>query len=337
MRTTARRLAAIPAVLTACCAIHAAPANATPAESAASAASAALHQIDTVGSAASQMTVDPTRNVVYAAKVNGRVQFIDGRTHAITGTSGPIGELGPDAVAADPPHNWVFATGVSSGSIYRVVGGTRAVASSAPEAATYQGITVNPRTDAVYVGNTDTVEAFDGRTLEHTGVMTLPGGGFNFVDDLAVNPSNDMLYVTDREAVHIFDARTHLLVRSVTVTDGADRIAVNPVDGRVYVTGFHGIAVLSAGGDLVTSVKVRATPFDVAVNVAKNRVYVTSANDGAAHGYLTEIDGSSDALVGSVLVQGPAGYVAVDSRNDTTNDQALPTFRIAPRILVFQG
>ncbi len=344
MSSSARRSAIVIATVAAASAIAASPALAQPAgpstgsgDAAAAAAQAGPRQVASISSDARQLAVDPTRNTLYGAEANGRVQFIDGRTRTLTGGSGPVGDLGPDAVAVDPAHNWVFATGVSSGSLYRIVGGTDIVDSSAPEAATYQGMAVNTRTDAVYVGNDNMVEAVNGRTLLHRGSTALPGGEFDYVDDLAVNPASDRLYVTDRTAVHVLDGRTLRLLHSVTLPDGADQVAVNAATGRVYVTGFSGVSVLSATGTLLASVHVQATPFDVAVNVAKNRVYVTSANDGAAHGYLTEIDGATDSLVGRALVQGPAGYVTVDSRTDTTFVQAFPTYRTAPRILVFRG
>lgn len=343
MSSSARRSALVIATVAAVCAIGASPALARPSGGLGDsggrplAATAGPRQVDTIDSAASQLAVDPTRNLLYAAKVNGRIQFIDGRSRTITGVSGPVGDLGPDAVAADPAHNWVFATGVSSGSLYRIVGGTTTVDCSAPEVAIYQGIAVNTRTDVVYVGNDNMVEAINGRTLLHRGASALPGGEFDYVDDLAVNPATNRLYVTDRTAVHIYDGRTLQLLHSVTVPDGADRLAVSSASGRVYVTGFHGISVLSGAGTLLASVRVQATPIDVAVNVATNRVYVTSANDGAAHGYLTEIDGATDSLVGTALVQGPAGYVAVNPSTNTTFVQAFPTFRTAARILVYRG
>ena len=343
MNSSARRSTLVIATVAAACAIGAAPALARPSGASAdsggkaTAAAAGPRQVAVIDSAASQLAVDPTRNMLYAVKVNGRVQFIDANSRTITGVSGPIGDLGPDAVAADPAHNWVFATGLSDGSVYRIVAGTSTVAASAPESAIYQGIAVNTRTDVVYVGNDNTVEAINGRTLVHRGASALPGGDYNYVDDLAVNPTTNRLYVTDRSAVHIFNGRTLALLKSVTVPDGADRVAVDPASGRVYVTGFHGVSVLSATGTLLASVPVQATPFDVAVNDATNRVYVTSANDGAAHGYLTEIDGATDSVVGKALVQGPAGYVAVSSRTNTTFVQTFTTFRTAARILVYRG
>ncbi len=132
----------------------------------------------------------------------------------------------------------------------------KAVVTAGPDASR---LVVSPDASAVYVGNYNAVQSFDGASLSNTARFTVGLGQYGGVAqplDLAVAPNSaSTLAVARDDALAIFDAGTQ---RSnvLTFNNGAERIVFGATGSDVfvqndYLSGFWRVAVDNSGAALV--------------------------------------------------------------------------------------
>jgi len=116
----------------------------------------------------------------------------------------------------------------------------------------------------------------------------------------------------------VVDRLTMAELHRTTVGHRPRQLAVDPVNGRIYVAnwGQRGYSVSVVDGatlDVLATIPLGPTPGPLAVNPATNRVYVTSWNQGVVH----VIDGESLQLLAPIPLggHGPLGIDVDAERN----------------------
>jgi DNA-binding beta-propeller fold protein YncE len=193
-------------------------------------------------------------------------------------------------------------------------------------------IAVNPVTNKIYVANCPDVTS---RTKGINGTISVIDGDTNSSEivqaglcptAVAVNPVTNKIYVAnfghtslycgscfDYGSITVIDGVTNA---TTTVADSNAKfpvaVAVNPVTNKIYVAnnwnGSSGdVTVIDGATSSTTSVSVGPWPYDLAVNTASNKIYVTSFNpyvaetgtavsviDGATNNYVALTDPNAD-------------------------------------------
>ncbi len=211
----------------------------------------------------------------------------------------------------EPGGSFDYGTGVT------IIDGNTLTTTSATTGPAPGAVAVNPVTNKVYVGNTESVgdsgdcsvTVIDGATGASTNVLMSGSPG-----TIAVNPVTNKIYVSD--TVGIF----------VTVIDGATNattevpvgfypgwIAVNPVTNKIYVSVVNdsAVAVIDGATNAVAQVPMGPYPGVIAVNPVTNRIYVCDYASG-----FKVIDGATNGLTSVSLPYNIPDYVAV---NPVTN------------------
>ncbi|MHB8566990.1 MAG: hypothetical protein ACYC7D_12115 [Nitrososphaerales archaeon] len=144
-------------------------------------------------------------------------------------------------------------------------------------------VAVDSNTNVVYVANTGSISVIDGSTYQVTATIPFAGAIFG----IAVDPSTNTLYVAIS-----FDSNTE----EVYVISGATNRLTDIIQ------------LPNEGSDMF--------PLDVAVDSVTNMVYVTSGFIGGFvgpnNGNLVIINGTTNAVVSNLTVQGDPQSVAVD-------------------------
>ena len=229
----------------------------------------------TVGSAPFGVAIDPATHTAYVANNDlGTVSVLDSSTCNATDTAGcgpatgtvSLGQF-PSSIAVDQATDTIYTLNPGGPATVSVIDGATCNASktsgcaNAPPTITVgnggglQAIAVNDATDTVYVTNTgnDTVSVIDGSTCNASVTSgcgqtppAVPIGHQNY-GGLAVDPARDLIYVTNTldDTVSVIDGATCNAADTTgcagtptTVPAGSNpaTLAVNPVDGTVYVT-----------------------------------------------------------------------------------------------------
>ncbi|MHB8572181.1 MAG: YncE family protein [Candidatus Dormibacteria bacterium] len=160
------------------------------------------------------------------------------------------------------------------------------------------------------------------------GASAAPTGWFDGCGDynheaagVIADPGHDRVYVTCDTVgqVHAFDVSVSPPRALATLPAGSQPWfgAVNPSTGKVYVAnadngGYGGLTVIDGNTLTARTIQVQAGPMTVAVNSARNQVYVTNNTSGT----LSVIDGSTDTVTQNLPIgYGPWG-VAYDAGSD---------------------
>ncbi len=172
-------------------------------------------------------------------------------------------------------------------------------------------------TDRLFIANRDgiaggSVSVTHLSPIQHlaniTGVLSAQG----LVQDVA----RQRLYVVGWDWLNVLDASTYTKIATVTLGSGvgAHSVAYNPVNQKIYVTGFsdNSITIIDAN-----TLQIRARlgnsserslyePSYIAVNTSTGKVYVTNHAHGRPIGWVTVVSGSTDQIVNAIYLH-PAG------------------------------
>lgn len=194
------------------------------------------------------------------------------------------------------------AVDVVSEKTNTVVGGIPIDSSDGAEEAA-----VNPLTSRLYVTNSQDLYVIDTTTDQVVATVNVPAVA------VAVNIATNKIYVDDFESnIYVIDGKTNNILRDISLPEGLENLAVNPVTNRIYVAEdvFPGrVAVIDGSNDtVVTTVSGGGDlTFSVGVDYVHNIVYTADQL-----GTVSVIDGKTNTLTATITVGGQPGYLSVD-------------------------
>jgi len=228
----------------------------------------------TVGTAAKGLVVDPVRHRLYTTMIlENRVKVYDEESLAYI-TSFQGGTSQPNGIAVDEQTGTVFVSNRLAGNI-SAIDPTSGIYSTAPSGVFPWGIAVDSIRHRVYAAN--------------------------FGSDV------------DGYTVALLDGLDYRRLTSTVIGRHPALLAINPTNGRVYVTTYSadaGTYVLDSNGNVIDFLLTGSGSFGVAVNPTSGRVYVTNRAEQKL--YLIAAGGNRT----SVGLGGEGFAVAV---NPTTN------------------
>lgn len=259
------------------------------------------------------VAADPINNHVYAAINPSSVAVIDGATNSLLKTV-PL-PFGASRVAINLETRRVYIAGcdfahsplicglsVLDASDNEVIGSTMI---SSQEGIGIQGLAVNDKTNRIYVSdaNNELIDVIDGES--NTVIANISLGGQQPLG-LAIDPHVNRLFaVINGNEITAINTHTNAILKRITVGHENANDAVNPFTHRCYVTDEifapSDVGVVNTRHlQVITNIPAGNTPFDVAVDVRSNRVFVTNIGDAT----ISVIDGESEKNVATVHVFG---------------------------------
>ncbi|MCA1839199.1 MAG: YncE family protein [Actinobacteria bacterium] len=154
--------------------------------------------------------------------------------------------------------------------------------------------------------------------------------------DVAVDPVRNRIFVIqEAEGVHtvwldVFDGRTNAWITEITLPSHSHAVAVNSRTGKIYVTNYDSdsVTVIDATTNTIVdtfdpSPGELSHPYDVVVNEATNRVYVSESYNYPIPisdyvGKVFVVDGANDSALGSISLQDKESVparLAIDEKN----------------------
>jgi YVTN family beta-propeller protein len=277
----------------------------------------------TLGAHPYGVAVNLASNRVYVTESgDDDIESIDGSTNQRVATF-PTAD-NPSAIAVNPSTNRIYVANSGSDSVSVIYDSINPV-TTIPVGAAPRGIVVNPGSNRVYVANEDssTVSVID--AVSNSIVTTIPVG--RYPRYVALNPLTDRIYVANQgdDIVSIIDGATNQVVGAVGVGDYPVGIAVNPSMNTIYVANYlsGNVSVIDGTSNTVTTTIPAGEagvygPFDVAVNPATNRLYVSVMDVGESfnHMSLLVIDGDTNTPAATMPLDCRAIDIAV---NPATN------------------
>lgn len=142
-------------------------------------------------------------------------------------------------------------------------------------------------------------------------IVKVPGP----VGDIQTNSTTGRVYFIHSEnQVGVLDGETNRVIRNVRVGDGANFLAVNSRNNRIYATNFRAATVTVISGitnRVLTAVPVGQRPFGIGVHAGSNRIYVANLS-----GTISVIEGSTNNVIQTLRVGGAPALVSI---NEQTN------------------
>jgi YVTN family beta-propeller protein len=289
-----------------------------------------------VGSYPHGLAVDPERNRIYVADMNGdQLSVIDGDTDRVMAIV-RVGK-GPRDVAVNARTGRIYVAELGLYGLenltwlglrlYRPLFAAAVVDGQANDVLAHVVVGVNPwvvqvseAANRVYVGNysSSNVSVIDGESNEVVEEIDL--GRFYVPHSIAPNAPANRIYVgTSRHLgpidagggkVLVVDAGSNQVLGTIRV-GSRPYVAVNGQTNRVYVTsrGSDTLSVFDGStNERIAGVQVGSEPCGLAVDETRNLVYV--ANRGEAS--LTVVDGSSNQVLCYLEVGASPMFVAVN-------------------------
>jgi len=228
-----------------------------------------------------ELAVDPGTNRVYV--INGSsVAIFDGASGDEKGNirfKEPLYD-----VAVDPLTGRLYAT--SADTLFETSLNPQLTEMKSFQVGNYAvGLAVNPTTNMVYAANysSNTVSVLDATKESIVGTIDLGAQSTN-PSELAVNPITNKVYVTTgRNSIVVIDGSTDRVTTTLRVGTSPSKnatyaLAVDPTKNQVYVASTPSplLTIIDGGTDTVAgTLRINYSPYDLAVNPANSRLYVT--------------------------------------------------------------
>ena len=294
-----------------------------------------------VGRSPAGLAIDPARNLVYVSNERlNSVSVIDGRTNQVK-NSFTVG-LSPTSIGINPITNLIYVISSLTHSITIVEGKTYNILKMITVGDSPSALAINSVTNRIYVANknSNTTTVIDGRS--NTVVTNIPVGHSPY--SIGVNPKTNEIFVTNRGfpidgvittmtdsmSVSVINGGTNKVIKTLSVGNSPEGIAVDPIRGTIFVanSGSYSISILKGSDDhfqVLAKVYLVSENFTalpqvynlatyLAVNPETNKVYITS----------------EDADVVSVLSVNYSTSKNFESVKPDNQDKILVTGRITP-------
>ena len=256
-----------------------------------------------VGKSPAGLAVDLTRNLLYVSNERlNTVSVIDGRTNQVK-SNFTVG-LSPTSIGINPVTNTIYVISSLTHSISVVDGATYVLLKMLTVGKSPTSIGINPVTNTIYVTNKDsnTTTVVDGRsnhviTNIHVGhspysVDVNPKTNEIFVTNRGFPADGVITTVTDSMSVSVINGYTNEVIKTISVGNSPEGIAVNPITNTIYVanSGSYSISILNGsdnGSKALDKVNLVTKNFTelpqiynlatyLAVNPKTNKLYITS-------------------------------------------------------------
>ncbi len=185
------------------------------------------------------------------------------------------------------------------------------------------GIAVNPKTNKIYVVNSDSdsISVIDGKMtkpISNLDKFRQEGIGIETEKeptDIAVNPETNKIYVvnSDSDSISVIDGKNDKVTANVQIGENPTGIAVNPETNKIYTANSKSDTVSVINGSIN---KVDATisgfdfPQDIAMDVESNTIYV--ANGGEQFSDISVINGLTNTISDNYSTHGEAAHISFD-------------------------
>jgi len=223
------------------------------------------------------MAVDPATDTLYTVGTDDGLYAISGRTHTVTGF--PLAT--PGEVVVNPVTDTLYVSSVYDNTLSVVDGRTHMVRAVLGFGTTaIQDVTVNPRTNTVYLTDDSTLYAIDGRSNTVTATRSVEAGS----GGLGVDPLTDTLYFQEAATtsagnatrVMAVDGRT-LRLRGQALLGDVGQMWVNPSNETIFFLGFSGVLTAIDGQTFRVTASLSLGPSGwLAGDPVRGRLYVTS-------------------------------------------------------------
>jgi YVTN family beta-propeller protein/VCBS repeat-containing protein len=232
------------------------------------------------------IAISPSGKTAYIVNYyGGNVSVIDTGTNTVTKTIG-VGN-GPQAIAASPDGKTVYVANTDFGTLSVIDAVTNTVSATVDLGKNADGLAFSPDSSRLYFStavdgtvsvldiatNTATASTYVGRfpyslvvapdgkhayvvdftqkvmeidTSTNTNSRTIRGNAMEPLD-IAISPDGTHLFVSNRLSISVINTATGTIVNDLPVTERTQDIAVNPIDGSIYITnGFNNnVSVIS--------------------------------------------------------------------------------------------
>ena len=136
---------------------------------------------------------------------------------------------------------------------------------------------------------------------------------------LAYNPVTNLFYVANGSGntVSVVDGTSFKNLDTITVESNPSAIAVNSATNMVYVVNFgaQSVSVIDGTTNAITAT-LSGGSGQIAINTVTNRIYILDAR-GSQNDNVFVLDGTNNAVIGSLQIGGNASSVAVNTKTNT--------------------
>jgi YVTN family beta-propeller protein len=271
-----------------------------------------------------RLAVNPATNRIYVADIAGqRLVVIDGDSNT------EVGSVAVDVVgepAVNTATNRIYVVGSDSGKVTVIDGETDQLEAVIEIGPRLSGITVNPKTNRIYVSQHGDEAADAGRLIAVDGesheILSTVAAGQDRIGLPTVNPTTNRIYVSSsgsgsggawRVALSVVD-----LKQPGTRLSGLGSVAINPTTNRIYslVAFDNSVAVLDGASDsILTNIKLGLGLSSIAINPETNNLYVGTRGDqgGVQSHSVMVVDLASRTIIRSIPVMAsiPEEYTEV--------------------------
>lgn len=235
-----------------------------------------------------RLAVNPATNRIYVADIAGqRLVVIDGDSNT------EVGSVGAEVVgdpAVNSVTNRIYVIGSDSGKVTVIDGETDQVVAVVDLGARLGGVTVNPKTNRIYVSQHGEDAADAGRLIAVDGesheILSTVAAGRDGIGSPAVNPTTNRIYVSSsgtgyggawKVALSVVDP-----IKLGTTLNGLGSVAINPTTNRIYslVAFDNSVAVIDGASDsILANIKLGLGLSSIAINPETNHLYVGTRGD----------------------------------------------------------
>ena len=253
-----------------------------------------------------------TRRVYVASFSTPTIPVISEETNTVVDTitfpPGPDGQP-PEfsGVGVNPVTSRLYASDPRAGLVYVVaIGRTNRIITSIP-VPTPNGITVNPRTNKIYVSTffSNSVVIIDGRTNTVSNTVSVP-----FALRAAIDISSNRVYVPSQNfigQVFVLDGNTDAVLAQIQTGNFTTSVGIDFLRHLAYASneGFtpatNNLAIIDTNANTVIgTIATDPNPAPVAVNPFTNRIYV--ANAFQSQNFVDIIDGNTRQIINRLPV-----------------------------------
>lgn len=244
------------------------------------------------------LALDPSSGYLFAPELTpccpSEVAVIDAATDRVV-ASVPLGAVNPWAALYDPRDGDVYVSNADGGTVSMLNGSSPRLLTSIPvgTGGNPVGMAFDPANDQIYVANlgAGNVTLINGTTNRTDGELVAPAN--NTPVAVAVGGADGYIYVAERGGggdefspgnVSVFNATTGALVTNIPVGTDPEAIVADPVNGNLYV--------------------------------AVDAAYGSQNFSTGIVGFVTEISGRTNSVIGSFAVGNHPSALAFDAANN---------------------
>ena len=270
-----------------------------------------------VGSTPEAIAFNPVTKVAFVCNYAGNsVSLLDTTSNTVTTLA--VGTA-PVAVAVNPVTNRAYVANSYSGTVSVIDGDAKSVTATIPLGFSEgDAIAINSVTNKIYVAVAvqNQVAIIDGASND---VSLIQVGKYPVA--VAINPVANRVYVLNSNggSVSVLDGSTGGIIATIPSTQGATKLAVNPVTNKIYVgvagdttDGTYNLQIIDGATNQISTLSFATNPDsggDLAINTQTNRIYAATTEKPPT---ITVIDGVSAQVLQAIEITQGGSSIIVD-------------------------